>query len=354
MPGIRYPIRFKLFFCLVLIFLAALFSGAQGVRGMRAIFNDLEGVRTDQLAQSAYISEAHIALLAWNREIHKHVLADSRARMEQLESDINSHARTAFEKLDTLQKLPRLMPEVRNALDDVHTQMDSMQSLRARVLSLSKRGAKKEARDLTKNELRARMDRLDSKLKKFMQLLRIQVDLTLTEAEMRYRQAVVRIVIIVGAALIISLALALWVSRGILVSVRSMSNVARGVDAYLSGDANAGAPFPRDRVLIHSRDEFAYLGAVFNEMLASLQSNISRRVAVEGEQTKLIGELQEALTNVKLLSGLLPICSSCKKVRDDAGYWRQIEEYISRHSQAEFTHSVCPECMKRLYPGVRS
>ncbi len=61
-------------------------------------------------------------------------------------------------------------------------------------------------------------------------------------------------------------------------------------------------------------------------------------------------ELVKAMHEVKRLSGLLPICSSCKKVRDDKGYWRQIESYVAEHSEADFTHGICPDCMKALYP----
>jgi hypothetical protein len=60
-------------------------------------------------------------------------------------------------------------------------------------------------------------------------------------------------------------------------------------------------------------------------------------------------ELQTALEEVKVLSGLLPICASCKKIRDDQGYWQQIESYISYHTDAEFTHSHCPDCNEKLY-----
>jgi YesN/AraC family two-component response regulator len=67
------------------------------------------------------------------------------------------------------------------------------------------------------------------------------------------------------------------------------------------------------------------------------------------EREKLIGELQDALAKVKLLSGLLPICASCKKIRDDQGYWKQIEVYIQSHSEAEFTHGICPDCAERIY-----
>ena len=55
---------------------------------------------------------------------------------------------------------------------------------------------------------------------------------------------------------------------------------------------------------------------------------------------------------MKTLSGLLPICSSCKKIRDDKGYWTQIEQYISTHSNTRFSHGLCPECMAKLYPDI--
>jgi two-component system, response regulator PdtaR len=61
-------------------------------------------------------------------------------------------------------------------------------------------------------------------------------------------------------------------------------------------------------------------------------------------------ELQEALDKVNMLSGLLPICSHCKKIRDDEGYWQQVEVYIRDHSEAEFSHGICPDCMKNFYP----
>ncbi|MEJ2696301.1 MAG: response regulator [Candidatus Sulfobium sp.] len=82
----------------------------------------------------------------------------------------------------------------------------------------------------------------------------------------------------------------------------------------------------------------------------ALREEIERRTAIQQEREILIDELQHALAEVKTLSGLLPICAACKKIRDDTGYWRQIEEYISRHSEAEFTHGICPECAKKLYP----
>ena len=63
-------------------------------------------------------------------------------------------------------------------------------------------------------------------------------------------------------------------------------------------------------------------------------------------------ELHDALSQVKLLSGLLPICACCKKIRNDAGYWNEIENYIAEHSEADFTHGICQECIKELYPDA--
>jgi PAS domain S-box-containing protein len=67
------------------------------------------------------------------------------------------------------------------------------------------------------------------------------------------------------------------------------------------------------------------------------------------EREKLIRELQHALENIKTLQGLIPMCSNCKKIRDDKGFWSQVEEYIVGHTNAEFTHGICPDCAKNLY-----
>lgn len=83
-------------------------------------------------------------------------------------------------------------------------------------------------------------------------------------------------------------------------------------------------------------------------ILINIRDTRERRQA-EKIQEQLVRDLQEALDNVKLLKGLLPICSHCKKIRDDAGYWTQIEEYIHEHSEAEFSHSICPTCIKTHY-----
>lgn len=76
------------------------------------------------------------------------------------------------------------------------------------------------------------------------------------------------------------------------------------------------------------------------------------RKRIETEREKTIEDLQAALARINTLHGLLPICCSCKKIRQDDGYWSQIEEYLQAHSDATFSHGICPECTRKLYPEV--
>ncbi|MBU6402874.1 MAG: PAS domain S-box protein [Verrucomicrobia bacterium] len=83
-----------------------------------------------------------------------------------------------------------------------------------------------------------------------------------------------------------------------------------------------------------------------------LREQIAERQRAEADREVVIGQLRDALAKVKTLSGLLPICSHCKKIRDDKGYWNQLEDFIVQHSQAEFTHSLCPDCVGKYFPEV--
>ena len=91
---------------------------------------------------------------------------------------------------------------------------------------------------------------------------------------------------------------------------------------------------------------------LFRAMASSRQELMdmnNKLSSLSGEQRELIAKLQDALANIRTLKGLLPICASCKKVRDDKGYWSQIEVYVRDHSDAEFTHGLCPDCAKKYF-----
>jgi DNA-binding response OmpR family regulator len=83
-----------------------------------------------------------------------------------------------------------------------------------------------------------------------------------------------------------------------------------------------------------------------------LKQEMDRRKNRELELRRSNEELQKALKEVKVLRGLIPMCASCKKIRNDGGFWQQLEEYLSEHSEAEFSHGLCQPCIKKLYPGV--
>jgi PAS domain S-box-containing protein len=89
------------------------------------------------------------------------------------------------------------------------------------------------------------------------------------------------------------------------------------------------------------------------KFILAVDRDITARRQVETARENLIQDLRDSFEKIKTLKGLLPICASCKKIRDDKGYWNQIETYIATHSEAEFSHSLCPACVEKLYPGFK-
>jgi PAS domain S-box-containing protein len=130
---------------------------------------------------------------------------------------------------------------------------------------------------------------------------------------------------------------------GSLLQERDLSGQARGEATAIRKD---GSKFP---VEISSRI-FADQAGAQRTWIA--MRDISKRKQAEAEREALIAGLQEALAKVRTLSGLLPICSSCKKIRNDQGYWERLESYLGSHAGAEFTHGICPQCAKILYPDL--
>jgi PAS domain S-box-containing protein len=92
--------------------------------------------------------------------------------------------------------------------------------------------------------------------------------------------------------------------------------------------------------LIQYENDDAIIGTV---------TDITKRKRIERERNELIEELQDAMAELKILGGLLPMCAKCKKIRDDKGYWHQVESYVEKHTQARFSHGLCEECMGKLY-----
>jgi len=162
-------------------------------------------------------------------------------------------------------------------------------------------------------------------------------------------------IIIAGIGILIMM---LWLLQwSVLKPITKLTNHATSIGK--TGDVSV-------RLSSRRRDEIGILAGEFDNMLeqiekksleleevnAELQEDISKRKQVENERKKLIAELQTALSEVKTLRGILPLCSFCKKIRDDKGYWEQVDIYIHKHSQADISHSLCPDCAKEHYPDL--
>lgn len=113
-------------------------------------------------------------------------------------------------------------------------------------------------------------------------------------------------------------------------------------------------PFQVEEVLARVKTHLALrqLQQQLEAQNVQLRQEIAERMRAEAEREQLIGQLQEALANIKTLRGLVPICAACKKIRDDRGFWNQLESYLLSHTDAEFSHGICPECVRRLYPDL--
>lgn len=150
--------------------------------------------------------------------------------------------------------------------------------------------------------------------------------------------------------LVIMLLLDRLVIRPVVVLSDSVSRV--GEDADAEGRVVSAGPEEIRRLAAAINSMLDRLAAVSQHLArknAQLEHEITERQGLQNEREKLIGQLQEALAQVRTLSGFLPICASCKKIRDDSGYWKQIESYISAHADVTFSHGICPECALKLY-----
>jgi len=108
-------------------------------------------------------------------------------------------------------------------------------------------------------------------------------------------------------------------------------------------------PLPAEALLDAVMLTLTVLPVLYFFFYRPLSTHMTERVKMEEGREKLIGELKTALERIKVLSGLLPVCASCKRIKDDAGGWVSMEKYISERSDAQFTHSICDVCAERLY-----
>jgi C4-dicarboxylate-specific signal transduction histidine kinase len=123
--------------------------------------------------------------------------------------------------------------------------------------------------------------------------------------------------------------------------LRPLRDLSSAITTFGRGDLSARAPLQTHR-------ELDQVASTFNTMADTIQVHQEHLEAIVQARTR---DLEQALSDVKTLQGMIPICSYCKKIRDDGGSWWQMESYIQSHSEAEFSHGICPDCRRRHFPG---
>jgi PAS domain S-box-containing protein len=124
------------------------------------------------------------------------------------------------------------------------------------------------------------------------------------------------------------------------------------IDRFLAVPVLEGGKLLGGVFLANKGEDYVDEDLALLQRIGALYALALQRKWYEEERERLLLEREAALAQVKQLSGLLPICSGCKKIRDDRGYWQQIEHYISEHSEADFTHGLCPDCLRKIYPDL--
>lgn len=179
-------------------------------------------------------------------------------------------------------------------------------------------------------------------LKEIANFMRVVVSETKGYATQRYHQSRKQIILHTLASVGSLVAVILIIFYLNFKVIRPIRRLTESVDSLAREELKTEVPF------LLSQNEIGDMARALN----IFKRNVLKRRKAESEKEKLIAELEKALSNVKQLSGLLPICAHCKKIRDDQGYWNQLESYIGDHSEAEFSHSICQECARKLYPDL--
>jgi hypothetical protein len=216
-------------------------------------------------------------------------LSNSLDELDKEITALNKYEKLVYKELDIIRELI-IGAEGRNLEKRTRQLFDDWKPIREEVFSLFHAGRRNEASFITKNKGADHVAKLEGKMLELTAYARIKADSFMQLAEQSQARVENISILLVLAGVLLSSVIAIFTVRHVLMI---------------------------EKVLLNEKKE-----------------------------------LQKALSEINTLSGLLPICASCKKIRDDKGYWNQIEAYIRDRSEAEFSHSICPKCASRLYPEL--
>ena len=268
----RLSIRVKLISGATLILIAMAIVGWRGIVGMRDINKDLNAINSDQFEPARLIANANIGLIAWNRATLNHVLAENIPKMDEYERIMLEQKATVLERLQTLSGMDQLSARGKGLLRKLIDNFSKADPIRDHVVLLSRAGKQEEGRKLIRAELRPIIDEVDADMTEFLQLQERQLHDTLKATDERYVWGLTRISLIIGIAIVASFLIFFFLSTSVMNGIKELI---KGAQLAAEGD------LAQAKVSITSKDEFDYLGAVFNEMLDRLEENLKERKRAE-------------------------------------------------------------------------
>ena len=286
----RLSIRSKLIGGAALILIAMAIVGWRGIVGMRDINKDLNDIKACQFMPTLMIADTNNAIMAWNRATLNHVLADTVEKMDVYDRIMLEKKALLLERLGQLSNVEHLSKRGKELVHELLDEFSRAEPIRDRVVMLSRSGKQEEARRLIRKELRPIVDQIGAHKAEFIQMQKRQLDRVIKATDERYVKGFRRISWLVVISLLLSIFIAFSVNRDIL---KSLNEMVRGSKSAAGGDLS------RARVTIQSKDEFGYLGGVFNDMLESLEKNLSKREQVEKDLKEYAKRLEETVEELR-------------------------------------------------------
>ena len=293
----RLSIRTKLMSAFTLILIAMGIVGWRGIAGMKDINEGLNEIKSGQVIPSQMIAEANIALIAWNRATLNHVLAESSEKMAEYERIMLVQKSRLLDRIQKLSQSELLSKKGKELVREIVGSFESAEPIWDRILTLSRSDRQEEGRQLMRAELRPIVDTMDIHMTEFLQLQEKQLEQAMKATDARYEQGFRRIFWIMATALVVSFLISFFLSRGILKAVNEM---VRGSKSAAAGDLK------KAKLVITQKDEFAYLGDVFNQMLDTLTKTIT---SLERAEAQLKARNAELLASNKALDDFAYIVS---------------------------------------------
>ena len=279
-------VKRKLILGFVLVIVMFVSFGIISLTEVHTVGNLTETIYEHPLVVSNAALSAGINMTKMHRSMKDVILSKSAVEFNKASDEANKYEQLVYEQLDVIRD-NIIGTEGQNLEERTRQLFADWKPIRQEVFLLFHSGLRDEAAAITKGKGAVHVAKLEDKMMELTSYARKKADGFMQLAERSQKRVENISVILVLAGVFLSVAIAL-------ITVRYVLKV--------------------EKILVHERNE-----------------------------------LQAALSEIKTLSGLLPICASCKKIRDDKGYWNQLELYIRDHSEAEFSHSICPTCAEKLY-----